>query len=121
MFCFGRMELFPFQIKAKVEIESSLQWISWLGVKRVTEPNRTEPPDYTGQSLRKFPIVAVPGFTAATEPNQRMRCVSCYFSIISFVFFSKSSFARFIMSQFINFNQFPYYYCCCCCKTTQIV
>ena len=40
-----------------------------LGVKRVTEPNRTEPPDYTGQSLRKFPILAVPGFTAVTEPN----------------------------------------------------
>ena len=40
-----------------------------LGVKRVTEPNRTEPPDYNGQSLRKLPIVAVPGFTAITELN----------------------------------------------------
>ena len=47
-----------------------------LGVKRVTEPNRTEPPDYTGQSLRKFPIVAVLGFTAVTERNQRMRYIS---------------------------------------------
>ena len=41
--------------------------VLWLGVKRVTEPNRTEPPDYTGQSLRKFPILAVPGFTAVTR------------------------------------------------------
>ena len=62
-----------------------------LGVKRVTEPNRTEPPDYTGQSLRKFPIVSVPGFTAVTEPNQRVRCVSCLFSIISDVFFKSVS------------------------------
>ena len=45
----------------------------WLGVKRVTEPNRTEPTDYTGRSLRKFPIAAVPGFTSVTEPNQQMR------------------------------------------------
>ena len=44
-----------------------------LGVKRVTEPNRTEPTDYTGRSLRKFPIAAVPGFTSVTEPNQQMR------------------------------------------------
>ena len=47
-----------------------------LGVKRVTEPNRTEPPDYTGQSQRKFPIVAVPGFTAVTrtEPANAIFC-----------------------------------------------
>ena len=38
-----------------------------LGVKRVTEPNRTEPTDYTGQRLRKFPIIAVPGFTAVAN------------------------------------------------------
>ena len=44
-----------------------------LGVKRVTEPNRTEPTDYTGRSLRKFPIVAVPGFTSVTEANQQIR------------------------------------------------
>ena len=44
-----------------------------VGGKRVTEPNRTEPTDYTGRSLRKFPIAAVPGFTSATEPNQQMR------------------------------------------------
>ena len=37
--------------------------------------NRTEPPDYTGQSLRKLPIVAVPGFTAITELN--------YFGVVS--------------------------------------
>ena len=35
--------------------------------------NRTEPTEYTGRSLRKFPIVAVPGFTSVTEPNQQMR------------------------------------------------
>ena len=37
--------------------------------------NRTEPTDYTGRSLREFPIVAVLGFTSVTEPNQLMRHV----------------------------------------------
>ena len=58
----------------------------WLGVKRVTEPNRTEPPDYTGQSLRKFPILAVPGFTAVTRTE--------LFGVISNNFF-KSNYAYF--------------------------
>ena len=58
-----------------------------LGVKRVTEPNRTEPTDCTGRSLRKFPIVMVPGFTSVTEPNQRMRyLLLIFFFIISFHF-----------------------------------
>ena len=53
--------------------------------------NRTEPPDYTGQSLRKFPIVSVPGFTAVTELNQRVQCVSCLINIISDVCFKSVS------------------------------
>ena len=57
-----------------------------LGVKRVTEPNRTEPPDYTGQSLRKFPILAVPGFTAVTRTD--------LFGVISNYLF-KSNYAYF--------------------------
>ena len=71
----------------KQTIANFIGYETRLGVKRVTEPNRTEPPDYTGQSLRKFPIVAVPVFTAVTEPNRRMRYVSCLFSIISYVSF----------------------------------
>ena len=57
-----------------------------LGVKRVTEPNRTEPTDYPGRDLRKFPIVAVPGFTSVTKPNQRMRYLLLILIIISFHF-----------------------------------
>ena len=46
--------------------------------------NRTEPTDYTGRSLRKFPIVAVPGFTSVTEPNQRMRYLLLILSLFLF-------------------------------------
>ena len=56
-----------------------------LGVKRVTEPNRTEPADCTGRSLRKFPIVAVPGFTSVTGPNQRKRYLLLILSLFLFI------------------------------------
>ena len=58
-----------FSLKNKVLLPAKL-YFSVGGKKgNRTEPNRTEPPDYTGQSLRKLPIVAVPGFTAITELN----------------------------------------------------
>ena len=56
-----------------------------LGVKRVTEPNRTEPPDYTGQSLRKIPILAVPGFTAVTEPNYLALFLTIFLNLITHI------------------------------------
>ena len=48
--------------------------------------NRTEPTDYTGRSLRKFPIVAVPGFTSVTRTEPTNAIFTAYFIIISFHF-----------------------------------
>ena len=75
--------------------------VSRLGVKRVTEPNRTEPTDYTGRSLRKLPIVAVPGFTSVTEPNPTNAIFTAYFIIISFQFIKLITFdSRFYLFKY---------------------
>ena len=72
-----------------------------LGVKRVTEPNRTEPTDDTGRSLRKFTIVAVPGFTSVTEPNPTNAIFTAYFIIISFQFIKLITFdSRFYLFKY---------------------
>ena len=81
-FLINRCQIITFLILKSDNIENSrieLKGIVWLGVKRVTEPNRTEPTDYTGRSLRKFPIVAVPGFT-----SQRMRYLPVILSLFLF-------------------------------------
>ena len=56
--------------------------------------NRTEPTDYTGRSLRNFPIVAVSGFTSVTEPNQQMRYLLPILLLFLLVFY-QTNYLRF--------------------------
>ena len=90
--------------REEVRLEINNPWsrgIIRLGVKRVTEPNRTEPTDYTGRSLRQFPIVAVPGFTSVTEPNPTNAIFTGYFIIISFQFIKLITFdSRFYLFKY---------------------
>ena len=52
--------------------------------------NRTEPTEYIGRSLRKFPIVAVTGFTSVTDA-----ILTIYFIIISFLVFYQTNYSNF--------------------------
>ena len=69
--------------------------------------NRTESTDYTGRSIRKFPIVAVPGFTSVTEPNQRMRYLLPILLLFLSVFYQTNNLgSRFFLFKYTSNLQY---------------
>ena len=66
--------------------------MDWLGVKRVTEPNRTEPTDYTGRSrstdgaYENFRLLRYRVLPPSPNRTQRMRYLLLILSLFLFQF-----------------------------------